>query len=290
MDIKQLEYFVEVCRYMSFTKAAASQYISQQGMSKSIRRMEEELGVELFQRTSSALQLTDYAECFLPYAKEIVRNWHFSINDLNVLRNTQNGFLHVGISHGFVNILPTDLLTEFSRSNPKFTMRMNEYSDYELDRALISGLVDVAFCIMPVDETKITIHHVHKENTFYMLSEKHPLAQQESLDLGQLKDELFMGFGADNKGHVVFYERCRKAGFEPKFAIMSQDMNMIKELCRNNMGIGFYVGDRNKRIEGIKIIPDTCWEWGYEIGICTSKGRKPSKSAEIFIENMKKWG
>ncbi len=289
MDIKQLEYFVEVCRYMSFTKAAANQYISQQGMSKSIKRMEEELGVELFQRTSSSLQLTDYAECLLPYAKEIVRNWRFSINDMNLLKNTNNGSLHVGISHGFVNILPTSLLTEFSRSNPKFTLRMNEYSDYELDQALISGMVEVAFCIMPVDETQICIHHLHRENTFYMLSENHPLAQQDSLDLAQLKDELFMGFGADNKGHVVFFERCREAGFEPKFAMMSQDMNMINELCRNNMGIGFYVGDKNRKIDGIKIIPDTRWEWSYEIGICTYKGRKLSKSAEIFIDKLKNW-
>lgn len=289
MDIKQLEYFVEVCRYMSFTKAAASQYISQQGMSKSIKRLEEELGVAMFQRSSSSLQLTDYAQCFLPYAKEMVRNWHVSINELNMLKNTNNGYLSVGISHGFINILPTELVAGFSRSNPKFIMRMNEYSDYELDQALISGLVDVAFCIMPVDETQITIHHLHKENTFYMLSDKHPLANSESLDLGQLKDELFMGFGTNNKGHIVFYERCRKAGFEPKFAIMSQDMNMIKELCRNNVGIGFYVGNRNKHMDGIKIIPDTCWEWSYDIGICTRKGRKLSKSTEIFIENMKKW-
>ena len=64
-------------------------------------------------------------------------------------------------------------------------------------------------------------------------------------------------------------------------------MNMIKELCRNNVGIGFYVGNRNKQMEGIKIIPDTCWEWSYDIGICTRKGRKLSKSTEIFIENMK---
>ncbi|MEI3101392.1 MAG: LysR family transcriptional regulator [Oscillospiraceae bacterium] len=54
MDIKQLEYFVEVCRYMSFTKAAANQYISQQGMSKSIKRLEEELGIALFRRSSSS--------------------------------------------------------------------------------------------------------------------------------------------------------------------------------------------------------------------------------------------
>ena len=276
MDIRNMEYFVEVCRCLSFTKAAANLYISQQGMSKSIKRLEEELGVQLFRRSTSSIELTEYAECLLPYAKEIVRNWHMTVNSLETLKSASSGMLRVGIPHGLVNIFPASILRDFSRQNKRISISMGEHSDYELDNVLLTGGVDVALCVMPVDEGRIAIHHVHRENTFYMVGENHPLASRDTLDLAELKDE-------------VFIERCRKAGFEPHFGIMSQDMNMIMDLCRSGLGIGFYVGDPNRKIDGIKIIPDVSWEWAYDIGVCTLRSAQLSGSAKKFINALKVW-
>lgn len=289
MDIRNMEYFVEVCRCLSFTKAAANLYISQQGMSKSIKRLEEELGVQLFRRSTSSIELTEYAECLLPYAKEIVRNWHMTVNSLETLKSASSGMLRVGIPHGLVNIFPASILRDFSRQNKRISISMGEHSDYELDNVLLTGGVDVALCVMPVDEGRIAIHHVHRENTFYMVGENHPLASRDTLDLAELKDEVFMGFGVKNKGHAVFIERCRKAGFDPHFGIMSQDMNMIMDLCRSGLGIGFYVGDPNRKIDGIKIIPDVSWEWAYDIGVCTLRSAQLSGSAKKFINALKVW-
>lgn len=284
-----MEYFVEVCRCMSFTRAAANLYISQQGMSKSIKRLEDELGVQLFRRSTSSIELTEYAECLLPYAKEIVRNWHMSVNSLEMLKNASTGVLRVGIAHGLVNLFPSALLRECSRMGERMAISIAEHSDYELDNVLLAGEVDVALCVLPVDEGRIAIHHIHHDNTFYMLGENNPLANRQAIDLAELRDEVFMGFGVNNKGHAVFLERCRKAGFEPRFGIMSQDMNMIMDLCRSGLGIGFYVGDRSRKIPGIKIIPDVSWEWGYDIGVCTLRGAQLSVNAKKFINALKAW-
>lgn len=289
MDIRQIEYFVEVCRCMSFTKAAENLYISQQGMSQSIKRLESELGIRLFNRTTSSLELTQYAQCFLPYAKELMRNYRLARGKLISLQRINAGQLRVGIAHGLVNIMPANLFAEYSRDNPELTVSLSEYSDFELDNALAESKVDIALCVMPVDESVITPHHVHHENTYYMLSEKHRLANLKYLNLPELKDELFMGFGPDNKGHFVFAERCRRAGFEPKFGTVSQDMNLIEEMCRNNMGIAFYVGDPDKHIPGIRIIPDQNMDWPYETAVCTNRGETVSKAANRFIEIMKNW-
>lgn len=289
MDIRQIEYFIEVCRCMSFTRAAENLYISQQGMSQSIKRLEGELGVKLFNRTTSSLELTQYAECFLPYAKELIRNYNMARGELISLQSINAGQLRVGIAHGLVNIMPSQLFAEYSRSNPELTVSLSEYSDFELDRALLDRKVDVAFCIMPVDMSAIAVHHVHRENTYYMLGESHRLAGRRYLDLPELKGELFMGFGVDNKGHFVFSERCRRAGFEPRFGMVSQDMNLIEEMCRNSMSIGFYVGDPGKQIPGIKIIPDKNESWPYDIAICTNKDEAASKAVKKFIDAMKSW-
>lgn len=289
MDIRHMEYFVEVCRCMSFTKAAANLYISQQGISKSMKRLEDELGVQLFRRSTSSIELTEYAECLLPFAKEIVRNWHMTVNSLDTLKSASNGVLRVGIAHGLVNLLPSAILREFSCKGENISISLTEHSDYELDNVLLAGGVDVALCVLPVDEGRIAIHHVHHDNTFYMVGENHPLAERKSLDLTELHDEVFMGFGVNNKGHAVFIERCRKAGFEPHFGTMSQDMNMIMNLCRSGLGIGFYVGDPERNIDGIRIIPDVSWEWAYDIGVCTLRNTQISGSVKKFINALKAW-
>lgn len=118
MDIRQIEYFIEVCRCMSFTKAAENLYISQQGMSQSIKRLEGELGVKLFNRTSSSLELTQYAECFLPYAKELIRNYNMARGELISLQSINAGQLRVGIAHGWSTSCPPSCLPNTAAATP----------------------------------------------------------------------------------------------------------------------------------------------------------------------------
>ena len=75
VDFRQLETFVEVCEQMSFTKAASNLYISQQGVSKSIKTLEDELGVSLFLRTNSSISLTNYGVILQRYAEDLVNNY-----------------------------------------------------------------------------------------------------------------------------------------------------------------------------------------------------------------------
>ena len=83
MDFRQLETFVEVCEQMSFTKAASNLYISQQGVSKSIKTLEDELGAPLFLRTNSSISLTNYGVILLRYAEELVRGYTKVLTEIN---------------------------------------------------------------------------------------------------------------------------------------------------------------------------------------------------------------
>ena len=82
MDIKTLRYFLQICEDGSFSKASKSLYISQQGLSKSISNLEKEIGVPLFNRTSSGNQLTEYGEYLKNKASTIV--YQFDIYSLPV--------------------------------------------------------------------------------------------------------------------------------------------------------------------------------------------------------------
>ena len=87
MDFRQLETFVEVCEQMSFTKAASNLYISQQGVSKSIKTLEDELGVSLFLRMNSSISLTNYGVILQRYAEDLVNNYTKSLQK-SILKRT----------------------------------------------------------------------------------------------------------------------------------------------------------------------------------------------------------
>lgn len=81
-------------------------------------------------------------------------------------------------------------------------------------------------------------------NLYFMLSESHPLAGETSLDLRQLKNDSFIAMGDEGKGRTSFLERCRKAGFFPNINVTVADTELMMELCRKNLGIGVYAGER----------------------------------------------
>lgn len=287
MEIRQLEYFVEVMRSNSFTKAADSLYITQQGISKSVKRLEQELGVPLFSRSASAIVPTKFAEVFLPYAIDMIGKHKGSLEAIDKVRKQRNTELRIGVSPGLVNLLTSGALSEFMGKNRSVIISLSEFSDEALDKAIENDLVDIGLCILPVDESKLVIHHIRQERTCYMLSEQHPLANRETISLADLKDELFIGFGTKNKGHIVFEEKCEEFGFKPKMGIQTQDVHMIEELCRTNMGISFFVGEKNTVIPGVKIIPDASGDWYYRMAVTTKKGKPLTEETVEIISVLK---
>lgn len=290
MDFKQIEYFIEVCGQMSFTKAAKNLYISQQGISKNIKSMEEELGVPLFYRGTSSINLTEYGKYLYDNALVLNNDYLNLLAGIEEIKSNKRNELHIGIPHGMVNVIPANILAEFSQRHRQSVVKFNQYGDYDLEEALLSGEIDIGFCVAPVDDKELTVHHIRHENTYFMISEHHRLADCDSLDLDDLKDELFIGFGDRNKGHYSFYERCKKRGFTPVMNAESHDMGLIEEMCRCGLCVGFFVGDPKKRQHpGLRIIPDKRPGWTWDVCLSTRKGKCLNDLETEFINIFKSW-
>lgn len=289
MDFRQLENFVEVCERMSFTKAANNLYISQQGVSKSIKALEEELGVKLFFRTNSSLVLTNYGTILLQHARGLVKDYTAILTEINAEKNRDKDSIKVGFTNGGSNFLPVNLLEDYLQSHPNIRVSIREYNDTTVDEALLSGEINIGFCVGPVDRKTLKIHHTHNMNLYFLLGEKHPLANESSIDLRQLKNDCFIAMGDGEKGRESFLERCRKAGFVPNIGIKVSDVEMMMSLCRKNLGIGVYAGDGPAKLPGLRIIPDKLHVWEYSIHICTAVGHGVSTQEEEFISCFRKW-
>ena len=289
VDFRQLETFVEVCEQMSFTKAASNLYISQQGVSKSIKTLEDELGAPLFLRTNSSISLTNYGVILQRYAEDLVNNYTKVLTEINTEKNRDRNGITLGFPNGIANFFPAEIFETYLKSHPNVRISIREYTDTEVDEALVRGDIDIGFCVVPVDKEKLNIQHTHNMNLYFMLSESHPLAGETSLDLRQLKNDSFIAMGDEGKGRTSFLERCRKAGFFPNINVTVADTELMMELCRKNLGIGVYAGERPLELPGLRIVPDKLHVWEFSISICTAAGHGVTAQEAELIKCFRKW-
>ena len=284
----QLKCYITVCRYMSFTKAANQLLITQQGISKIISRMEEELDVPLFVRQNMKLELTDYGKLFLNSAIGILREYNSVTEQLAQMREQNVASLNIYLPTGMMHVFTLDAFSRFRDSYPEINLNLQQASDIECENALVSGKADVAFCAMPVDTNVFTVHATKSQPVYFLVSRKNPLSRCRTINVSQLRDEQFITIDADNKCGDGFVSRCEQAGFTPKVYMRTADTHLIGELCRENAGISFYIGEPVDIPEGVAVIPeDPMNTW--VVGIVTLAYRKPSKLAEEFISFFKNW-
>ena len=286
--MSQLKCYITVCRYMSFTKAANQLLITQQGISKIISRMEEELDVPLFVRQNMKLELTDYGKLFLNSAIGILREYNSVTEQLAQMREQNVASLNIYLPTGMMHVFTLDAFSRFRDSYPEINLNLQQASDIECENALVSGKADVAFCAMPVDTNVFTVHATKSQPVYFLVSRKNPLSRCRTINVSQLRDEQFITIDADNKCGDGFVSRCEQAGFTPKVYMRTADTHLIGELCRENAGISFYIGEPVDIPEGVAVIPeDPMNTW--DVGIVTLAYRKPSKLAEEFISFFRNW-
>ncbi|UWG98937.1 LysR family transcriptional regulator [Dehalobacter sp. DCM] len=289
MEIKELEYFIAVCKYKSISKAANKLYISQQGLSRIINKLEEELQVLLFYRTSASLQLTEYGEFLLKRAQDFLLHHDNIKKDIKIFKERKEGELKIGFSYGVLNMIPQHLIENFVQKYPNVLLKINEYPDKVCEEEVYNEKIDIGFCVSPIDLNKFNVHASHKEQTAFMISEKNPLSEKTHLSFGEIRNERFIAFGKDTKGHDTFIQKCRKAGFEPNIHLSIIEMDLINKLCRNNVGIGFYVGPIPYNIPGIKIVKAFDEDWSWEICLVTKQNTYTNDIVRCYIDCFSKW-
>ena len=112
MELRQLKYFVKTAQTLNFSEAARALFVTQSTLSQQIRCLEQELGVELFQRSSHSVALTESGEHLLPIAVRTLQDAQLCFTQINDLKQLLSGVLNIGITYTFAPIL-TESVKEF---------------------------------------------------------------------------------------------------------------------------------------------------------------------------------
>ena len=216
--------------------------MTQPGLSRRIKWLEEQVGVRLLNRTTHSVSLTEAGKLFLTEAKEIIA----SIDNARVLAKCADqgkiGYLSVAYMDFAINGTLPHVIRGFRRINPGITIDLQHMPSSLQKTALLEATIDVGFLIGPYSHTHFVTKEIGNESLLLLLPNKHPLNNKKNLQLADLADEPFV-IGTPNSWSVfrsIFYEICHGAGFVPKIAQEASTSDGIFGLVAAEIGISLY--------------------------------------------------
>lgn len=198
VHVRDLRYFVAVAEELHFTRAAERLYVSQPALSKQVRALERQLGVELFRRDPQGVTLTAAGTALLPHARRVLDAWSEGSAALEAARAAARGTLVVGMSTspGRGGLLPA-IRSRFTATHPDIVLRLRQVSWEDPTAGLADGDADIAFVWLPLpDAGRYGWTVVAEEPRLVALPQTHRLASRAEIDFTDLMDEPFLALPA----------------------------------------------------------------------------------------------
>jgi DNA-binding transcriptional LysR family regulator len=221
MELRHLQYFVAVAEAKSFTKAAKRLGIKQPPLSSQIRKLEKEMGTQLFDRGTRSVELTNTGRLLLEQARAILRQVEQTKIDVRRRSRGETGRVNVGFGVGtqFHPLVP-EIIREYGAHYPEVLMCPQANGSALLVARLLAGTIDVAFIYLPIDHhaENLAIDPLAEEPFVAVLPLGHPLSRSSSLRLRALADEKFVMFSRELNpaSYDAIVAAVTQAGFTPK--------------------------------------------------------------------------
>lgn len=193
MELRQLRFFLTLAEELNFRRAAEREHIAQPAFSGQIRRLEQELGVCLFDRTSHYVRLTDAGRLFLVEAVPALEQVDRAAAVARAAGRGELGNVKVGFLGSAANELTPLILRNFAAQYPDVGVDLREYDFRDPSAGLASREVDVAFMRPPVEsQDEFALEPLFEEPRVAIMASDHRLAGQATLALDELLEEPFI--------------------------------------------------------------------------------------------------
>jgi DNA-binding transcriptional LysR family regulator len=251
VELRQLVQFVAVAELKNFRRAAERLHMAQPPLSQAIRRLERELDVRLFNRTSRIVELTDAGNVLLAEARRILSQTEGAVIATQRTAQGRTGKLSVGFTVPWAYELVPAVLTSFLQRYPDVTLAIREVSSSEQVRMLVDAELDFGFLRLPAHYEARGLETVllREDALWVVLPRAHPMAGATSLSLAHLKNEAFV-LPAYNVGQgmeqfsfrMQIVNLCAEARFVPRVVQEANQMQTIVHLVETGLGISLVPG------------------------------------------------
>ncbi|MCI8836218.1 MAG: LysR family transcriptional regulator [Ruminococcus sp.] len=238
MNLYQLRYFKELAQEQHYTKAAQHLNISQPSLSHAIAQLEEELGIQLFEKIGRGTRLTGYGQDFLQCVKRSLTILDNGIEDMQ--RHARGeGLIRLGFLPQLgVQFIP-DLASRFLKGTPEqkieFTFSANRTP--ELLEGLKQQRYDLVFCARPVESEDFSCVPIDRQDLVLIVQEGHPLASKSQIRLEETLEYPYIFFDNQTGLRPVIDDLFQEIGQMPKIAYETDEEQVIFGLVSHGFGI-----------------------------------------------------
>ncbi|MHA7834409.1 MAG: HTH-type transcriptional regulator CysB [Algiphilus sp.] len=242
MKLRQLHYIQEVARRgLNVTAAAEALYTSQPGVSKQIRLLEDELGIEIFVRNGKHLaEITPAGERILEHAERVLRDVQNIERVAEEFRYSDRGDLSIATTHTQARYALPNVIDRFRRDYPRVSLHLHQGSPPQIARMAASGEVDFAVATEAMEHfDDLVMLPCYHWNRCILVPPDHPLAQSKGqLALGELGEHPLITYTFGFTGRSKLDQAFAARGIRPNVVLTAVDADVIKTYVRLGLGVG----------------------------------------------------
>jgi DNA-binding transcriptional LysR family regulator len=269
IELRHLEYFRAVAEELNFGRAAERLFISQPGLSRQIKQMEEILDVQLFERTKRKVELTAAGQYLKAEVDYIFNHLELTKTQLKEIASGNIGELRIGFLGSAAHTVLPELLVKISATFPGIQSSLEELSNTTQIEMLEKDALDLGFVRLARVPDPLQMKAVHQDTFSVVLPLDHPLANGTFKHVGQLKEENFILFSHDYSS--IYYDKimsiCEDKGFTPHITHKSVHALTIFKLVEASLGVA--------------IVP-TSLQYGYALKVKFVELDKIKQKTELY--------
>ncbi|MED1205275.1 LysR family transcriptional regulator [Heyndrickxia acidicola] len=284
MEWHQINYFQTVAKVQHITRAAEQLSISQPALSRSIAKLEEELGVQLFDRKGRNIYLNRYGNMFLHRVEQSIKQIEIGKQEIWDEIHPDSGTVSLSFLPSLgISVVP-EIISSYHQKHPYVKFQLHQASNRQIVDHLKSRKIDLALITMLHEDHEIECRPLLSEELFLIVSVDHWLADYDEVDLEMVKTEPFISFKKVNEMQTIINHLCEEAGFTPDVVFEGEEIGTVSGLVGAKLGVSLVpdlqVLDKS-RIKLIRVKQPVCKR---EIGIAWLKGSYTSPVVEGFIQ------
>ncbi|HEV2635381.1 MAG TPA: LysR substrate-binding domain-containing protein [Actinocrinis sp.] len=295
MDLNKLEHFLAVAEELSFTRAAARLHLAQSGVSSSVKYLERDLGVPLFDRTTQKVELTDAGQVLVTEARRVLAAVRDARQAVDEVRSGLRGTLELGVLHGLTPTHVPATLAAFRTEFPLVDIHLvapGPSGATGHTESLREGALDLAYLMVAGPTPDLRVHVLSTETLVLACAADHPLvtgplAGRAGVVLADLADADFIDFppGWGIRGAVdrVF----AAAGLPPRRTSLEMtEISTVLDLVRHRLGVAFVPESFRDQAPDLRFLSILDHTPGYGVAIAADAVRPLGPVARAFLDTV----